>query len=106
MKGSAVYSVLFLLAVLAVYYLVRAVKRVRYTGRTLGVVTETEYQSGIHSHSYYIRFRYTVDGNTYMGRTSISSLQLKRFEPGRTSIPVQYDVRHPEKYVVPDPYYL
>ena len=106
MKNSSVYGLLILLAVLAVYYLVRAVKRVRYTGRTLGVVTGVEYPRGIHSHGYYIRFRYTVDGEAYEGRTSISGLQLKRFEPGKTRIPVQYKLRRPEKYVVPDPYYL
>lgn len=112
MKGSTAYAIgtalpiLLLLAGLAVYYLVRAAKRTRYTGRTMGVVTETEYQSGVHGGSYYVRFRYTADGETYTGRTSISSLQVKRFEPGRTSIPVQYDVRQPEKYLVPDPYYL
>lgn len=96
-----VISIVILLLVTAVYYLLRARKKATYTGYTRGTVIKTGYSP----HSYYICFFYTVNGQRYEGRTSISSLQVKRFEPGM-EIPVQYSLSNPANYYVSDPYYL
>ena len=85
-------------AVVALYYLSRSHRWKTYTGYTEGRITKVKTRA---KGTKYLCFEYVVDGRLYTGETGTV---MKSEEAQNKEIPVRYNVNHPERYIVPDPY--
>ena len=85
-------------ATVVLYYLNRRHRWKTYTGYTKGQITELKTRV---KGTKCVCFEYVVDGRLYTG---VTGTVMKAEEAQNKEIPVRYNVNHPERYIVPDPY--